>query len=87
MQACRVERPFGAQPLVLETGKFAKQAHGAVVVRYGETVTLTPPSRASRSPGRDFFPLPSITAKRSTPPASFPAASSNAKAGPPPRKS
>ena len=41
MQASRVERPFGSQTLSLETGKIAKQAHGAVVVRYGDTVTLT----------------------------------------------
>ena len=41
MQVFRVERPFGAKPLILETGKFAKQAHGAVTVRYGDTLTLT----------------------------------------------
>ena len=40
MQSVRVERPIGSQNLILETGKLAKQAHGAVVVRYGDTVTL-----------------------------------------------
>jgi polyribonucleotide nucleotidyltransferase len=41
VQAARVERPFGSSTLSLETGKLAKQAHGAVVVRYGDTVTIT----------------------------------------------
>ena len=36
VQVSRVERPFGALSLSLETGKLAKQAHGAVVARYGE---------------------------------------------------
>ncbi len=40
MQASRVERSLGNQTLSLETGRLAKQAHGAVVVRYGDTVIL-----------------------------------------------
>ena len=40
MQVSRVERPFGQSNLHLETGKLAKQAHGAVVVGYGDTLTL-----------------------------------------------
>ena len=36
----RVEIPFGNGTLVLETGKLAKQAHGAVVVRFGDTMVL-----------------------------------------------
>jgi polyribonucleotide nucleotidyltransferase len=53
----RVERPIGAQTLSLSTGKLAKQANGAVVVRYGDTVIL---AAATSGPGRegiDFFPL------------------------------
>jgi polyribonucleotide nucleotidyltransferase len=38
---CRVETQLGSQKLFLETGKLAKQAHGAVVVGMGETLTLT----------------------------------------------
>ncbi len=57
MQASRVELPLGAQKLVLETGKLAKQAHGAVVVAYGDSVTLTAAVEGSPIPGRDFFPL------------------------------
>jgi len=57
VQFCRVERPFGAHSLILETGKLAKQAHGAVVVQYGETVTLTAAVEGEADEGRDFFPL------------------------------
>jgi polyribonucleotide nucleotidyltransferase len=57
VQASRVERPFGANPLSLETGRLAKQAHGAVVVRYGDTVTLVTAVEGEADEGRDFFPL------------------------------
>jgi polyribonucleotide nucleotidyltransferase len=57
VQVSRVERPFGTHSLILETGKIAKQAHGAVVVRYGDTVTLTAAVEGDVIPGRDFFPL------------------------------
>lgn len=44
--------------LIVETGKMAKQASGAVLVRYGETVVLVT-STASKEAreGMDFFPL------------------------------
>ena len=57
MQPARVELTLGAHPLVLETGKLAKQAGGAVVVSYADTVTLTAAVGGSPIPGRDFFPL------------------------------
>src|ERR1700751_6206923 len=57
VQFSRVERPFGAQTLILETGKLAKQAHGAVVVQYGDTVVLTTAIEGEEEEGRDFFPL------------------------------
>jgi polyribonucleotide nucleotidyltransferase len=53
----RVERQIGAGTLTLSTGKLAKQAGGAVVVQYGDTVIL---AAATSGPGRegiDFFPL------------------------------
>lgn len=53
----RVEMLLGGRPLALETGRLAKQANGAVVVRYGDTVIL---STVTASPGPkdlDFFPL------------------------------
>src|SRR5205823_1067845 len=43
--------------LVLETGRFAKQAHGAVLVRYEGSVVLVAAVEGSTIPGRDFFPL------------------------------
>ncbi|MFN4257890.1 MAG: polyribonucleotide nucleotidyltransferase [Gemmataceae bacterium] len=57
MQACRVERQIGAANLSIETGKLAKQAHGAVVVRLGDTVTLVTAVEGEEDEGRDFFPL------------------------------
>jgi polyribonucleotide nucleotidyltransferase len=57
VQACRVERLLGAQKLILETGKLAKQAHGAVVVRYGDTVSLVCAVEGEADEARGFFPL------------------------------
>jgi polyribonucleotide nucleotidyltransferase len=54
----RVERKIGGRTLSIETGKVAKQADGAVIVQYGETVVLV---AAVTAPPRfediDFFPL------------------------------
>ena len=49
---------LAGRSLIVETGKMAKQASGAVLVRYGETVVLVT-STASKEPreGMDFFPL------------------------------
>ena len=49
---------IGNADLVIETGKMAKQADGAVCVKYGETVVLTAVV-ANKKPaeGVDFFPL------------------------------
>jgi polyribonucleotide nucleotidyltransferase len=57
VQACRVETSLGGQTLSLETGKLAKQAHGAVVVQFGDTVTLVCAVEGEVDEGRDFFPL------------------------------
>lgn len=57
MRVSRVERLFGAQSLILETGKIAKQAHGAVVVTYGETMALVTAVEGSADPKKGFFPL------------------------------
>jgi polyribonucleotide nucleotidyltransferase len=53
----RVECLLGHQPLILETGILAKQAHGSVLVRYGDTVVLVAAVAGNTIPGRDFFPL------------------------------
>jgi polyribonucleotide nucleotidyltransferase len=48
----------GDHEIVFETGKLAKQANGAVVVRSGETMVLaTAQGRAEAREGADFFPL------------------------------
>ena len=57
MQASRVETSLGGQTLSLETGKLAKQAHGAVVVQFGDTVTLVTAVEGEVDETRDFFPL------------------------------
>lgn len=53
----RVERKIGQSVLSLETGYLAKQAAGAVVVQYGETVVLVASASSDPRPGLDFFPL------------------------------
>jgi polyribonucleotide nucleotidyltransferase len=54
----KVEIEWGGRPLILETGKIARQADGAVLATYGETVVLaTVVSAKEPKPGLDFFPL------------------------------
>ena len=49
---------WGGTTLVLETGKVARQADGAVMVSLGETKVLcTAVAAHSPKPGQDFFPL------------------------------
>ena len=55
----REEIEWGGRKLVLETGHVARQADGAVLATYGETVVLATAVGADRhpKPGIDFFPL------------------------------
>ena len=53
----QVSLEVGGRTLVLETGKIAKQANGAVMARYGDTVVLTTACMASTANERDFLPL------------------------------
>ena len=54
----RKEIDWGGRKLVLETGKIARQADGAVLVRYGDTMVLcTAVGARTTRPGQDFFPL------------------------------
>ena len=49
---------LGNRTLIIETGKMAKQAGGAVLVRYGDTAVLvTATASAEPREGMDFFPL------------------------------
>src|SRR6202047_3053456 len=47
----------GGRPLILETGKVAKQANGAIMARYGDTIVLTTACMAPTANDRDFLPL------------------------------
>ncbi len=54
----RKEIEWGGRKLVLETGKIARQANGAVLVTYGDTTVLcTAVAAKAPKPGIDFFPL------------------------------
>ncbi len=54
----RKEIDWGGRKLVLETGKVARQADGAVMATYGETTVLcTVVGAKTAKPGQDFFPL------------------------------
>ena len=54
----RKELTWGGRRLVLETGKLARQADGAVLATYGETTVLcTAVAMKNVKPGQDFFPL------------------------------
>ncbi|MEY4880358.1 MAG: polyribonucleotide nucleotidyltransferase [Pseudomonadota bacterium] len=54
----REEIEWGGRPLILETGRIARQADGAVLATYGETVVLaTAVGAREPKPGIDFFPL------------------------------
>ncbi|WP_269930857.1 polyribonucleotide nucleotidyltransferase [Aminobacter sp. HY435] len=54
----KVEIEWAGRPLILETGKIARQADAAVLATYGETVVLaTVVSAKEPKPGFDFFPL------------------------------
>src|SRR5258707_10194797 len=47
----------GGRALILETGKMAKQANGAIVAKYGDTVVLNTAVMANKPNDRDFLPL------------------------------
>src|SRR6266566_4566870 len=50
--------PVGDKQIIIETGKLAKQADGAVTVQMGETIVLVAAVGAAKAKqGQDFFPL------------------------------
>ena len=54
----QVTATIADKSIVIETGKFARQAHGSVMVRLGDTVVLVAAVGAnSPRPGQDWFPL------------------------------
>ena len=58
MNVHKVSAMIGERELSIEIGKLAKQAHGAAIVRYGDTVVLVTACAADKPrEGIDFFPL------------------------------
>jgi polyribonucleotide nucleotidyltransferase len=58
MPVTQAQATINGKPLVFETGKYAKQAGGAVTVRYGDTIVFAAATVAKTiRPGIDFFPL------------------------------
>ena len=54
----QVSTPIGDKSFIIETGKVAKQADGAVILTYGETVVLvTAVAASSPAEEKDYFPL------------------------------
>src|SRR5579863_3554291 len=53
----QVSVEVGGRKLTFETGKMARQAHGAVVARYGDTVVLSTACMDSKATEKDFLPL------------------------------
>ncbi len=68
----RVEKQIGANTLSIETGYLAKQAHGSVLVQYGETVVIVAAVTAAPRLGIDFFPLTCDYRERSAAAGKFP---------------
>ncbi|WP_461200473.1 polyribonucleotide nucleotidyltransferase [Anoxybacillus sp. TBDG-1] len=48
---------WAGRPLTVEIGELAKQANGAVLVRYGDTVVLSTATASKEPKNVDFFPL------------------------------
>ena len=54
----KLQIEFGGRPFSIETGRVARQANGAVLVQYGETVVLvTAVTAEKKREGVDFIPL------------------------------
>jgi polyribonucleotide nucleotidyltransferase len=53
----QVELEIGGRKLSFETGKMARQAHGAVVARYGDTVVMATACMDNNASEKDFLPL------------------------------
>ncbi len=53
----KVSLEVGGRTLSFETGKMARQAHGAIVARYGDTVVLATACMDNKPTDKDFLPL------------------------------
>jgi polyribonucleotide nucleotidyltransferase len=83
----RKEIDWGGRKLVLETGRMARQADGAVLATYGETTVLcTAVAAKSAKPGVDFFPLTVNYQEKTFAAGKIPAVFSSARGVPPRRR-
>ena len=58
MSVVKKEFQFGSQKVIIETGRIARQANGAVMVYMGDTVVLVScVAKKNAREGQDFFPL------------------------------
>src|SRR5688572_8669162 len=53
----RIERTFAGRPLVIETGRMAKQAAGSALVQFGDTIVLAAVTVSDNQSPLPFFPL------------------------------
>src|SRR6202166_1235935 len=53
----QVSIEIGGRPLILETGKIARQANCAITARYGDTIVLVSACMNNKPNDRDFLPL------------------------------
>ena len=53
----RIERTFAGRPLIIETGRMAKQAAGSALVRFGDTMVLAAVTVSDKRSTLPFFPL------------------------------
>jgi polyribonucleotide nucleotidyltransferase len=53
----KIETTFAGRPLVIESGKLAKQAAGSVMVRFGDTVVIAAVTVSPNQSALPFFPL------------------------------
>src|SRR5690606_29379489 len=53
----KIERQFAGRPLIIETGKMARQADGSCVVQFGETMVLCTATAQDTPTHLPFFPL------------------------------
>ena len=68
----RVEKEIAGRTLVIETGKIARQANGATMVRYGDTQVFTAVTSSSARFGMNFFPLTVDYREKTTAAGKFP---------------
>ena len=82
----QVSLEVGGRTLTFETGKMARQAHGAIVARYGDTVVLATACMDNKPTEKDFLPLTVDYRENTYSAGKIPVDSSSAKGGLPSAK-